>query len=280
MASLRLDSTMKFLTPIFLLLALLLAGCDESFDPFVGEDERVALHGFLDARQDTQFVRVQPIADETREPRLGEADLTSTALGSGTMRTWQDSLVTLDDGSAGLLFFAAFRPVPGEVYRIEAEGDDGAEERVEVAMPAEPPLTASQPVEVGGVISQRLTLLSELRPEEVRVIYTVRLPGGEPVDVTVQDEAQPVFEGSGFDVLVGLSRDVGTVRSALGLTPEDEQPVELLGLRLRYVLQDPMRAVVEDGLGAIGVAAAFEGSWVLDPGFVEELGYVDAQGEG
>lgn len=266
------------LGPASLLLALLLAGCDDAFDPFVEAPQRFALYGFLDARQDTQFVRVQPVADETREPRLGETALTSTALGSGTVEAWQDSLVTLDDGSLGLLFFAAIRPTPGEVYRIEVEGARGAEERVEVTMLAEPPMMVHQPAQIGDVISQRLQLLSDLPPEDVRVVYSVRLgdDAGEPVDVIVQDEAEPAV--SGFDVLVGLSRDVLTVRAALGLTPDDERPVELLGLRLRYDLVDPTRAVVEGGLGAIGVAAAFEDAWVLDPETVEALGYVDAQG--
>lgn len=263
-----------------LLLALLLGGCDDAFDPFVEAPDRFALFGFLDARQDSQFVRVQPIAEDTRQPRLGEATLTSTALGSGAVQAWQDSLVTLDDGSLGLLFAAAFRPVPGEVYRIEVEGEDGTLEQIEVAMPAEPPLMPFQPAEIGGVISQRLRLPSELPPEDVRVVYTVRLPNEAPVDVIVTDEAQPAFEAVGFDVLVGLSRDVATVRGALGLAPEGDEHVELLGLRLRYDLVDPTRAVVEGGLGAIGAAAAFEDAWVLDPETVEALGYVDAQGEG
>ncbi len=268
---------MKLALPV-LLLVLLLGGCDDAFDPFVEAPERFALYGFLDARRDTQFVRVQPVADETREPRLGETTLTSTALGTGAVEVWQDSLVTLDDGARGLLFFAAFRPRPGEVYRIEVEGAAGAAERVEVAMPPEPPMMVHRPVQIGDVISQRLQLLSDLRPEDVRVVYTVRLAddAGEPVDVIVQDEAELAV--TGFDVLVGLSRDVLTVRAALGLTPDDERSVELLGLGLRYDLVDPERAVVEGGLGAIGVAAAFEDGWVLDPETVEALGYVDAQG--
>jgi len=260
-----------------MLLALLLGGCDDAFDPFVEAPQRFALYGFLDARQDTQFVRVQPVAAETREPRLGEATLTSTALGSGAVRAWQDSLVTLDDGALGLLFFAVFRPAPGEVYRIEVEGTAGASERVEVAMPGVPPLTANPPVEVGDAITQRLRLLSEVRPREVLVIYSVRVEE-RAEEVTVTAEAQPIPDGSGFDVFVRLSSDVAAVRAALGLTPDDERPVELLGLGLRYLLVDPERAVVEGGLGAIGVAAAFEGGWVLDPETVEALGYVDAQG--
>lgn len=260
-----------------LLLALLLGGCDDAFDPFVEAPQRFALYGFLDARQDTQFVRVQPVAAETREPRRGEATLTSTALGSGAVRAWQDSLVTLDDGALGLLFFAVFRPAPGEVYRIEVEGTAGASERVEVAMPGVPPLTANPPVEVGDAITQRLRLLSEVRPREVLVIYSVRVEE-RAEEVTVTAEAQPIPDGSGFDVFVRLSSDVAAVRAALGLTPDDERPVELLGLGLRYLLVDPERAVVEGGLGAIGVAAAFEGGWVLDPETVEALGYVDAQG--
>ena len=269
---------MKLSVPL-LLLALLAAGCDDAFDPFAEGEGRFALVGFLDARQDTQFVRVQPIVAESREARLGEATLTSTALGSGAVRAWEDSLVTLDDGSPGLLFFAVFRPLPGERYRLEAEGETG-QETIEVAMPGSDPPGVAPPVEIGGVISQRLRFLTDLRPTDVRVVYTVRLPDGPPVEVAVEDEAQPAFDEPGYDVLVGLSRDAAVVRRALGIEDVDERAVALLGVRVRYVLEDPERAVLEGGLGAIGVAAAFEQGWTLPTGVVEALGYVDAQGEG
>ena len=225
-------------------------------------------------------MRVQPLAEDAREPRLGEATLTATALGSGAVRTWQDSLVTLDDGARGLLFFAAFRPEVGETYRIEVEAEDGASERLDVAMPLEPTLTAARPAEVGGIISQRLLLASEIRPVEVRVLYTVRrTDGGEPVQMLAHYDAQPVAQGSGFDLLVRLSRDAATIRALLGVEPEETDAIALLDLRLRYAIEDPARAVVEGGLGAIGVAAAFETGWTLEPEFVEALGFVDAQGE-
>lgn len=271
---------MRLASPI-VLLALLLWGCEDAFDPFEEGEARIALFGFLDARQDTQFVRAQPVADRRRAPRLGEVTLTSQVLGSAAVRVWEDSLVTLDDGSVGLLLFAAFRPGPDEVFRLEAEGPAGASEVVEVAMPTAPAVTVSDPVRGGEAISQAVQLRTDLPPKGPEVVYTVRLAeGGGVAEVRVHVNALPLAEGGGFGVSVGLSRDTVVVRRALGLEPEDEREPALLGVRLEYLLEDPERAVLEGGLGAVGVAAAFEHGWTLPPDVVEALGYVDAQGGG
>ncbi len=263
---------------VLVLIAASAAGCSEAFDPFVEMDEDFALFGFFDARRDTQFVRVQPLTDRDAVPVLGDVTLTSTNLGTGATQAWQDSLVTLDDGALGLLFFAAFRPDLGTVYRLEVEGADGAFQRVDVAVPAEPVLDIAQPTSLSGIILQRLNVASPTLPTGVQVVYTVRLVGGPTQEVAVDYDARIDSQGEGYDVVVRLSHDVFRVRFELGVGSMGQ--VELLGLRLRYEIVDPERVVVADGLGVVGVAAAFESAWTLAEPFAEALGYIDRQGEG
>ena len=263
-----------------LLLSAALFGCETAFDPFVAEPEGFALTGFLDARRDTQFVRVQPLADREIEAVLGDIRFTSTDLASGTQRVWQDSLVTLDDGTTGLLFFAVFRPDAGATYHVEATGE-GRASRADVPLPAEPEVEVLNPVQIGTTISQRLVLATEQAPVEAEVVYAVRRADtGEAATFTFGYEARPVFDGEGFDVLVSLSRNAGVIRNALGVAPDDTEAIELLGLRLHYALVEAEAAAVEGGVGAFGAAAGFERPWTLGTFFVAALGFVDRQGEG
>jgi len=57
----------------------LLAACSDAFDPFVESDRTFALYGFLDARRDTQYVRVQAITEHF-DHLVREADVTARAL--------------------------------------------------------------------------------------------------------------------------------------------------------------------------------------------------------
>lgn len=262
-----------------LLLALAgLAGCSDAFDPFVPAASPFALVGSLDARQDTQFVRVEVLAERDRDPQLGDARLTSTDEGTGAVRVWTDSLVTLRDGSVGLVAFAVFRPEAGAVYRIEAEAPDGARTRALVAMPRPGDLVPEAPREVAGVVSQLLTLAGAEEPERVTVTYTVRRTGTERrIDFDTDYTPRPPIQGVGFDLLVGLSRDADRIRSIFGILPGE---TDLLAVRLRYEIEDPARGVVENGRGALGAAAAFEQTWTLPTATVEAIGFRDFQPDG
>lgn len=258
-----------------LVLTVTAAGCSDTFDPFVDEADGFAIYGFLDARAGTQAARVQPIADRETEPQLGDARLTSTRLGDGTARVWQDALVTLDDGSVGLLFTADFQPEAGEVYRLDVESAGGAVQRVDVPLPMQPSLSPQNPVNITGTVSQRVVIDSRTPPQAVVVVYRARRIGGAVQEVGLSKNAEPISSGPGYDVLVPLSRDGVQVRGSLGA--DQDEPIELLGLRLRYELEE--RVEVPGGFGEIGTAAAFETGWTLPPETIEALNYIDRQGE-
>ena len=272
--------------PALLLFALLLAACSDAFDPFVESDRTFALYGFLDARRDTQFVRVQAITEQEEPGSTVEARVTSTDLATQEAMVWQDSLVQLDDGEAGTVFVARFRPRPGRAYRIEAArpAAPGAASEVVVSIPAEPPVQPAEPTVFGEVVAQQLAFGSDVLPEDVRVTYTLRrVEGdGESVSFSFGYDAAPADGGEGFEVLVTLSRDAQTIRSALGVDPEDPESdrVALLEVRVAYALVDERRAEVTGGIGVVGAAAAFGSTWTLATEVVEVLGFVDAQDGG
>lgn len=257
---------------LVLLLLVALVGCSDAFDPFVESDQTFALYGLFDGRRDTQFVRLQPVIDEADTSGGVEARVVSTEIGTGEQVVWQDSLVVRADGSRGTLFFARFRPLAGQVYRLEASRADGATSTAEVRLPAEPPFSAETPTETGDFISQRVVIDSARPPSGFVVTYTVRPAGGEAVRVDVVYDVTLAPGEGGFRLLVSLSRDVNAILSSLS------RPVELLALELTYDLANEPAVPVTGGIGAVGVAARFTAGWTLAPDVVADLGLIDAQG--
>jgi hypothetical protein len=269
--------------PVLLLLAVLLSACSDAFDPFVESDQTFALYGFLDARRDTQFVRVEAITERAEAGSTVEARVTSTDLVTAETTVWQDSLVRLDDGTEGTVFLAPFRPEPGRTYRITAARPDRPEAASEavVTLPAEPPLTIAEPEVIAAeFVAQRLTIGSGAEPEDVRVTYTVRHVGAdEPARFSFGYNATPA-RGNGYEVVVALRRDADEIRSILGIEPDDVGSVALVGLEVAYGIVAEGQTGVTGGVGRFGSAAAFSSMWTLAPEFVEAIGFVDAQDGG
>ena len=268
---------MRPLVALVLLGALLAAGCSDAFDPFVESDQRFALYGFLDARQDTQFVRVQPI---TGQEAVAATRVTSTVLATGEQIVWRDSLLRLDDGALGTVYVAAFRPEPGLTYRVGAVSPEAPDvgSTAEIRVPAEAALRVAAPRLVGGLVTQVLGLESPLRPRDVRITYTVRRVGGEPIVFSFDYTARPATSGGGFEVLVSLLRNAEDIQSRLNVDPEEGERLALLDLSLTYDLVDERGGIVMGGPGALGAAAGFEAEWTLTPQAVAAIGFVDAQG--
>ncbi len=261
---------------LFLLLFSVATGCSDRFDPFVESDQTFALYGLLDARQGTQFMRVQPITERAGDAGTVDARVTSTDLATSETIVWRDSLVQLDEGVPGTVFLADFQPFVGRVYRIEATRPaDGATTTAEVRLPAEPTLRPEKPDVFNTLVSQLLTIESMGPPSALAVTYTVRpVDTEEPVRFEVAYDEQPVPSETGFGLIVNLSGDVGVILSSF----EENTEVELLDLEMGYDLTNERPTPVIGGPGQIGVAARFMSGWRLAPEFVETLGLVDAQG--
>lgn len=136
-AKIRGDRTRLCSWTILLICLLAPLGCDESVDPFVGDERPFTIWGFMDAGADTQRVRVVTIEERLGLDRSGPIDavVTSTDLDTGERRTWHDSEITFEDGNVGHVFWAAFQAEFGHRYRLEITRSDGAVSSVEVTVP-------------------------------------------------------------------------------------------------------------------------------------------------
>ena len=119
------------------LLLLLVARCDQTIDPIVGENRPFTLWGYLDANADTQRGRVFSIEERLGIDRSGpiDAEAVSIDLATGLRRTWTDAEVVFSDSSVGHVFWAAFRAEHEQSYRLEVTRSDGAASSAEVTIP-------------------------------------------------------------------------------------------------------------------------------------------------
>ncbi|RMF65573.1 MAG: DUF4249 family protein [Bacteroidetes bacterium] len=127
--------------PLLGFLALMLGACDTAVSPLRDDpDAFFALHGYLDTGADTQYVRVQALRSTVAPETTAFLDATVHSLdeATGATRAWHDSLVTLEDGRPGHLFFAPFRPEPGRTYRLVVTRSDGARTEARITTPAPP----------------------------------------------------------------------------------------------------------------------------------------------
>jgi hypothetical protein len=91
---------------IFPLLTLLLAGCNQPFEPNGPVNSRLVLYCILSSRSDTQYVRLSSTFGSPPEPAIRNAALTLT--GGGNVISFRDTTVLWRD--------TAGNPVPTNVY--------------------------------------------------------------------------------------------------------------------------------------------------------------------
>ncbi len=124
-------------------LALVLLGCETTFEPFSEGGLDFSILGFLDAERDTQFVRIEPLQDgiflgSTDQP-FDDIDVTLEHVSSGHRMVMKDSIFWFSE-SAVHNFWTPLRPTPGETYRLTARYQDGSQSLVDVTMPDSFPL--------------------------------------------------------------------------------------------------------------------------------------------
>ncbi len=119
---------------------ILLAGCDQSFNPLRENNEyHFSIYGTLDAAADTQWVRVGTVRQNINEsPDPDGIQVILEDLQSGETVVMNDSLFT----SRNVLNYWTTMDIEQEqTYRITVEGTDGKTSRVTVTTPKEvPPL--------------------------------------------------------------------------------------------------------------------------------------------
>ena len=117
--------------------------CDENFEPIAPTTLQFSVFGYLDARADTQWIRVMPIREQVGTvPGPFEGTVTVEHLGTGQITQLRDSLFRFTagdapDGFEGLYvhnFWTTERIEPGATYRlrIERPGAEASEAIIEV----------------------------------------------------------------------------------------------------------------------------------------------------
>ncbi len=266
-------------------LLLTLAACDDSFNPInEAKTDFFAVSGFLDTATDTHFVRVSPVRETlAASPEPTAIEVTTTHLETGTQTAWQDSLVLLDNGQMGRLFFAQIPVAPGETHRLEVHGAGDAVTRAVTQVP--PRIRLAPGPLVPGFnrrFTQRVTLVDQMQvPSQVNLIYEVTPPGAaEPVVMT------SFFVGTGpgpdgVQLIVNLEFHREEILTRLGLPRIDSTVVlNSIGLEIEQlsaewsIVDTPERpGPVENGFGFFGSVARYTARWTLDPADLQRLGF-------
>jgi hypothetical protein len=118
---------------VYFAILMLLAGCDEPFEPLAPSDIVFSIHGHLNAAADTQWVRVMPLRAMLASPALPiDAVVTLEEIETGNTVVMNDSLgrylpIFLDDAAVYAHNFWTTMPmIPGRQYRLTATRSDGA----------------------------------------------------------------------------------------------------------------------------------------------------------
>ncbi len=272
---------------LFVLLMMLLAGCQEDVTAVLGTDRPFSMFGVLTPQADTQWVRVFSIDDRLAPipPTPLDARFTSTDLTSNESLAWQDSLVREQDGMVTHVYWAPFQATFGHTYRLQAERSDGATShvvvdvppRTELALPAQmeqvPPLF---PVRVVGAA-----------PHLIRIEVTYRFKfvsssGIEQQDATLSYDGRQRRVVDGWLIEINVAQDVRLLESLLRerVAFDPQVGLKIVRLTIRLIVAneawqppggrfDPEILVqpgtltnVENGFGFVGAGYRLEDRWV------------------
>jgi len=130
----------------YLLFALFLTACDESFVAFEEKDLVFSMYGYLDPSRETQWIRVTPIRTSIETvPGPIDAVVKIEEVETGRTILMSDSLFSyrpLDPSGADIYAhnFSTSEPIrPGFTYRVSATHADGASSLATVRVPGDDP---------------------------------------------------------------------------------------------------------------------------------------------
>lgn len=277
-----------FLTIIFALSFILLwSGCENSIDPIADEGENAfAVFGYLDMRVPTQKVRVELLRPTIlSDPISLEGVQVSTIdRNNGTFQIWRDSSVVLDDGSAGVVYVAQFRPELGHTYSLLISRNDKLVAEAIAELPIKPAVTVATAVGDSLNVTQHLTFLELTdQPVALFVLYEVIPPDDSGVDLVRVGYGNPrMATVGGWEFDIDLSTDRFAILNALGLNVGTKD-VKLKKVSMEMTLFSKEWSQPEKGdnlehlIGFFASVGVFEHSWTLNSETVTKMGFVDAQ---
>ncbi len=163
------------LTFHFCLFTLLtLAACEESFNPMQHNDQYpFSIHGYLDASQDTNWVRITAVRDSLflEEPAPIDAVVTLEHLESGESSAMNDSLFRYEGGYYAYNFWTDMKLEPEQTYKLTVQRSDGAGSQTTVTLPPDYPLPH---IRAGSSNLDTLVVNGVQHLADVQVLYDVK----------------------------------------------------------------------------------------------------------
>jgi hypothetical protein len=261
------------------------AACDNTITPITDDPEALfAVYGFLDTAADTQFVRVEALRATVLDPGGAplDAEVSSTDLGTGERVTWSDSIIVLDDGTMGHLFFAAFQPRVGNTYRLEIRRPDGRATQATTKIPPVPDVFVSSPMGDTLTLAQRI-ILKDIRdiPFHVSMQYQVGVEPEQRKTIDISYENAGDRAATGWQIEIQLVRDRGIILGRLNRVRFDRS-VLFFGLNmvvslLSHEWQAGPTFNITNGEGFFGAISRAELTWKLTTADVNKIGFVDQQ---
>ena len=231
---------------VLVLFAVLVFGCEEDPNPFLGEDQPFTVYGFFNPKSNRQLVRVIPVANVIDQVGIGsdQATVRSTHIETGEQRVWKDSLVTFSDESTGIVFFSDFTPIHENSYRLEVIRDDGATSSVEVTVPRDINITRrmdTNPLipefflegELPNLVSVDVNYqTSALQPQLPVVLEPIAFP------VAISYKGLEEREGDGWLYRIDYRQDMSQIRMEFDANCLTNQFIAVRTIKLEFFVGD------------------------------------------
>lgn len=300
---------MRILRPglLFLLVALVLSGCEETFlDPFENDKRYFTVYGFLDPLETRQTIRVVPVSrfpEDIQAPNENnsfiDARVYTRDLTDSTSTLWQHELARLNDGSYVHLYHADFLVKAGHTYRLDIIRNDDKMASATTTVPKAPSdkfVLASGPVvRADSSVTQVISLPGIPALWDLRAVYQVEGSGYK--DRTFVDYPTPDAPGPDglWQYELNITADQDSIIARARRYMQDQTvgtfPVTLTALGVQFRIIDqawfPMfteqdmvklsqpgyASNVINGYGVFGSLGLHSEEWDVSPQVAEALGY-------
>lgn len=190
--------------------ALLIVGCDTSVDAVVPSEEyHYSMFGVLNPAQDTQWVRVEPLAEPTSGGAPEDLDATVTLRNQATGQSWtlRDSLMEVFRDEFQHNFWTTAPITPSMTYRLTVRNPEGDSTWATTTTPAVPPdILVESNIELpclqtdaANVFTVRLENVEEMAALQIRYFQTFQ-GFHQTFDFDSYDDAQQVEDGYSAEV--------------------------------------------------------------------------------
>jgi hypothetical protein len=266
-----------------------LSACDNTIEPLVEDGgSSYAIHGFLDMRSERQVIRVESLRATVLADTEGltGVEVVTSDLMTGQFNVWSDSLVTLDDGSEGVLYYADFKPIAGHEYRVQVGREGEIKASATTLVPSSPSFYIDPTRGDTLNLKQQVYLVNvQDQPKQLTMQYTVIDVGSESpqtIPISYGESGSQIQDGWTFDVQLSIDRFI--VMRILN-RDTDEQNVRLRRVSFSLTIESSewtnqlTSTNLENAHGFFGSVGYYEYFWQLDEQSLGVMGFLDDQNQ-